>query len=417
MTQTWIGSIVGMAVVGGLLVAAGPAAGQETMDALCAQREGCAVRAVFDAGAGYDGRPLRVAALTLPSPDDVVACRPDAEEYWLVPDGAKPVRVLALCNDGYGASGIGEDVVTVTENRLVHQQVGGSAWRWSTTRTLQLDPLQVVAEQRSGEWAIGPNWWHEDWDWPSLSGEAEWWAPACGDSRDLMREPADGYRYSPIPMVQPADLPADIGSADLGSCATQFDQGRPGHVIWGDAGDVFAGGGWMRVLMVSPGDLIVTVRQVNPAAGARSWLHDDHLELWLAPYQSYFDHCLEDGDDLQQWAIRLTDAEVISAFGDPTDPPVVRSHSIRPESTDPQTVIVTTRLGLPDWADAVTVVYSRGDGDERQVWMAATSALAYGVGATVGQARTLPAGSLACVVRDGWLDLVDTGLHAVTEHR
>ena len=409
MTQVFRGSIVGLAIAGFLTA---PAASQDAVDALCQQREGCAVRAVFDAGTAYDGRLLRVAALTLPSPDDVVTCRPHAEEYWLLPDGAKPVRILALCNDGYGASGVGEDIVSVTDNRLVHQQVGGSAWRWSNTRSLQLDPLRVVSEQRTGEWTIGPNWWQEDWDWFSLTGEAEWWAPACGDASDPMLEPVDGYRYSPIPMTQPADLPADLESADLGTCATQFDANRPGHVIWGEAGEAFADDGWMRVLMIAPNDVIVTVRQTDPATGAESWLHDDHLELWLAPYQGYFDHCLEDGDGLRQWAVTLDDAEVIPAFGDPADPPIVLSHAVRPDPADPGAQIATTRLGLPDWAQAVTVVYSRGDGATRQVWMAATSAFEYGVAATVGEARTLPAGSLACVVRDGWLDLIDTGLHA-----
>lgn len=411
MTQVFKGPVIGLAIAGFL---AAPAAGQDTVNTLCQQREGCTIRAVFVAGAGHDGRRLSVAALTLPSPDDVVACQPYAEEYWLLPDGAKPVRVLALCNDGYGASGIGEDIVSVSDNRLTHQQIGGSAWRWSTTRSLQLDPLRVVSEQQTGEWAIGPNWWQENWDWPSLAGEAEWWAPACGDAPDPMLEPVDGYRYSPIPMAQPADLPADLDTADLGTCATQFDADRPGHVIWGEAGEAFADGSWMRMLMIAPNDMIVTVRQTGPGFGAESWLHDDHLELWLAPYQSYFDHCLEEGDGLRQWAVRLTDGEVITAFGDPTDPPVVRSHTVRADGADPETVIVTTRLGLPDWAQAVTAVYSRGDGEARQVWMAATSALEYGVAPTVGATRTLPAGSLACVVRDGWLDLIDTGLHAET---
>ena len=114
--------------------------------AICGKRATCAVTAVHAAGA------LSVAEIHFglkdkpgDAPDD--GCIKDINsekkdggtEYWLL--GAKPLQVLALCNDGYGAAGMGEDTVTFGNNRMTYQQKGGSAWRWSNTTVYALSPF------------------------------------------------------------------------------------------------------------------------------------------------------------------------------------------------------------------------------------------------------------------------------------
>ena len=71
---------------------------------------------------------------------------------------------------------------------------------------------------------------------------------------------------------------------------------------------------------------------------------------------------------------------------------------------------MTLRIRLPEPAVGITVVFSRGDGEARQVWMAATSRLTFGDAATLGRTRLIHAEVATCAVRDGWLDLVDSGL-------
>jgi len=63
-----------------------------------------------------------------PAPGECVA-----EEHWLV-RATRPAEVrlvLALCNDGYGASG------------------AGSAWRWSSVREFQLSPPRPLSQASS----------------------------------------------------------------------------------------------------------------------------------------------------------------------------------------------------------------------------------------------------------------------------
>jgi hypothetical protein len=57
-------------------------------------------------------------------------------EVWLLSDGTRGVAREKLlgeaCNDGYGASGVGEDTFTFDEKgTFAHSRYGGSAWRWS----------------------------------------------------------------------------------------------------------------------------------------------------------------------------------------------------------------------------------------------------------------------------------------------
>ncbi|HZF34052.1 MAG TPA: hypothetical protein VE914_09640, partial [Candidatus Angelobacter sp.] len=149
-------------VVASLIICAGlwPASAADVSDAqkaaMCQARKTCAIApSLHKAGSSAAGT-LSVAELHFgiaDKPDDgpEEGCigadyetRDGGVEYWLL-EGAEPPRLLLrLCNDGYGAAGVGEDEVTVAENRFTHSQNGGSASRWEETTTESLSPLRLV---------------------------------------------------------------------------------------------------------------------------------------------------------------------------------------------------------------------------------------------------------------------------------
>lgn len=109
--------------------------------AMCQARKTCVVAPLHDAGRAAGGT-LGVAELHFglaDKPDDApdegciagdYETRDGGVEYWLLEGDAAPRLILQLCNDGYGAAGVGEDEVTIADNRFVHRQYGGSASRW-----------------------------------------------------------------------------------------------------------------------------------------------------------------------------------------------------------------------------------------------------------------------------------------------
>lgn len=127
------------------------------ISAICSGRPTCAVGTSHDAGKSAEGSALSVVEVHLglkDKPDDAPddGCRAGDKfdggvEYWLIDGTAAPKQLLKLCNDGYGSAGVGEDEVTVGPNRLVHEQSGGSAWRWNSTATFTLSPWRMVAER------------------------------------------------------------------------------------------------------------------------------------------------------------------------------------------------------------------------------------------------------------------------------
>src|SRR5215471_16287208 len=91
---------------------------------ICGDRHTCKVAKVTPAGRSAAGGTLTVVEVRLgladkpkDGPDD--GCKSEngkndgGEEYWLV-EGGKAQQLLKLCNDGYGASGIGEDEIQIS---------------------------------------------------------------------------------------------------------------------------------------------------------------------------------------------------------------------------------------------------------------------------------------------------------------
>jgi hypothetical protein len=319
--------------------------------------------------------------------------------------------VLDLCNDGYGAAGIGEDEIAVTPNQLVYTQSGGSNWRWTVARTLRLSPLAVTSETREGFWTVGANRQEVSWDWTRLTGNGRWWAPPCPfrDQRlpDEQVEAPDPlpYEYTPIPRIDPAAVPGAL-EAELGSCALQIDAGGgSGFVIAGRADRAAAAHEWLRVLQLGDHDVLITVGAGPWRRGIGGWVNEDHLELWVSSAFGYGTQCLGAGERPSQWGIRIDDGRLTRGVGPGTQRPgIVARH----ERRDGDATIVTFHLRLSDQTHSFAAVLARGDG-QRQGRMIATARMRPGRAAVVGEMIYLPSDGLRCAVRDGRLDIVETG--------
>ena len=128
--------------------------------AICGARATCTVAKLTPAGKSDSGVALSVAEVHLgiaEAPDPQFPCHNNegtandgGQEYWLVEGTVKPHLLLKLCNDGYGAAGVGEDEITIGNNRFTHFQAGGSNDRWETTETIRLAPQTLLRVESCG---------------------------------------------------------------------------------------------------------------------------------------------------------------------------------------------------------------------------------------------------------------------------
>lgn len=280
--------------------------------AMCGARESCAVVTAHLAGTTQRGDRLTVVQLRFgvadrpkEAPED--GCRDGDKqdggtEYWLIRPGDPPRLVLALCNDGYGASGVGDDEVQIGDNRLVHTQVGGSAWRWEVTRTVRLAPLGVLAERSCSYHNVSPDTGSvTDIDYTTMVARtvakdsgARWRedeGAECPDwpAQDFVPEPAPrllaGYNLVRLPEGS-AGAPLPRGTM-LGSCAlTLSTDGERGFLVFGKPASG-AGAAEIRAIADTARSIVVQVydpaRADAPPAPPASWLRLPHVELWLAP--------------------------------------------------------------------------------------------------------------------------------------
>lgn len=391
----------------------------------CEAAPGCTVSQRTAVGSDGEGNALTLTELVYDQPPPEswaagLACREGWREFWVTVGERPPEKRLALCNDGYGASGVGEDFVSWGANWLVHARYGGSAWRWSAEVVYRLQPFGVLQESYSGYWALGANYEESRWDWGDWSeGTVEWWAPQCDadgfvpDNEGEMPADATPYRYLAIPALGEGLLPAGAIGAELGTCAATIATDRKGFLVYDRAGDAAAEWAWMKLLLAEPDILLVTLRLDAVLGGGKSWLADDHLEIWQGPWTSYGDHCLDPAADTRQWAVRLTDGATFPAHGDPEALPEVLALDSRPSGDGGTLVNLALRLVDPD--GNLTVVLSRGDGRTRQRWMLASSEIAFAKAETLGQTFRIVAPEAGCALVDGRLERLSDSFPASVE--
>jgi len=319
----------------------------DLQSAVCGARASCQV-IVADAGQGPGNVRLTVVEARFDiadKPQDAPeeGCIGDPEavdaperdgglEVWLIAGNAAPKRLLALCNDGYGASGVGEDAIEVTPNMLTWDQSGGSAWRWTSTKQIRLAPLAVVKEfdcsfndtapgtgqiteirrltlqARSVGSVAGHKFTDEDGvgcpDWPT------------GPDSTLPTGPdiAGGYA---VPM--PNTGADGVGAAypdgiALGDCALALTtDGIHGFMAFGKPADA-AAAATLRVIKETEASLLIQVYDPSAAAElkaakAKTWVGQPHIEIWTAEMANPEDNDGENGQSyvFHQFAIGLDD--------------------------------------------------------------------------------------------------------------
>ncbi|HVH73875.1 MAG TPA: hypothetical protein VM755_03070 [Stellaceae bacterium] len=389
------------------LVVPGPTAAFSALTAaqkstICGVRPTCTIAKRYDAGRSASGAALSVLEVRLgiadkPADGPDSGCRsedkPDGgREYWLLEDAAPPKQVLKLCNDGYGAAGVGDDMVTVTANRLVHTQVGGSAWRWESTLTFTLSPWRAIAERDCSFNVLSPKTGAItviDYLTMRARSVAKDSASSQGEDVGCPDWPAGARRHfaaQPVPGVFGAysivapNLGGDGGTAKIpsgtaiGDCVPAMTTaGRNGFMAFGNP----APPGQAAEIRVIAGSLNSLLIQVfDPEANAqslragRSATDLPHLEIWTGRNTESVRTRLPLGD-LTQTTVDLN-GKVYPGHGRTEAAPAVERWPARDAAGRP---VVVLRL---DWAKdtqflyGVAIAYSQAKAGKRARMVATT---------------------------------------------
>jgi hypothetical protein len=401
------------------LAAASIAPAQKT--AICGKRATCAVTALHKAGAASVAE-LHFGLKDKPgdAPDDGCIKNINSEkkdggtEYWLL--GAKPLLLLALCNDGYGAAGMGEDTVTFGGNRMVHHQEGGSAWRWTTDETFSLSPLKILSTQSCSYNDLG-----SDSGTETLADEVNFRIvdvaknPAAhwGDNDGVgCPETNPAMFASPKPFPAPklvtafpiptphngAESLANIASGTtVGSCSLPLStDGKSGFVTFGSAAGPSEAA---ELRVVSPDAKSVIVQIYDPAvasaAKGASWIGGAHIEVWgggsdtVGPLKR---------SDLAQVAVDLDGT--IHVVGK-ADTPKVSHWQAKDERGRPVTVLLLQWGDSSTFAVGMAVSYSQSNGG-KQSRLVTTVPMAHGVPVFIPNGGGMQTN---CAIRNGRLDI------------
>jgi hypothetical protein len=323
---------------------------------VCQHRPRCQIERVYPAGKTPDGALLRVVKLVLglskeeqkqAEEDFMAGCRASdsdkkhgGEEYWLLEEKQPPRKIIALCNNGYGAAGVGEDIVKVENNRFTHTQSGGSASRWESTITLSFSPLRIVYSEGCGFHTLNPAEGEVRWEtydplmtyaivkdqtFPDLEEKIGIGCPEKTTHWQWKTKPKPGLLaglFIPQPSNTSDDQKIAIPSGTtLGSCSVEMStNGAPGFLVFGKPDPKRTG--YVRALSLGDNTLVVQIHDVqennNPSD---NWVHTNHVEIWTAQN-------LDPGKSLQSQPEMLTqigvtlDGKVHRGFGNAAFPQV-----------------------------------------------------------------------------------------------
>jgi hypothetical protein len=362
--------------------------------AICGQRSSCKIAAVTAAGSDESGAKLSIAQVTFgvadkgeDAPEDGCLSqdqdsdeRNGGYEYWLLRADDAPRMVLALCNDGYGAAGVGLDEVKIGKNRLMHTQEGGSADRWSGTTTYSLSPWRVLAERDCSFHTLTP--WSgtlTDIDYDSLQARAV--KMRTGDAKQMQEDdtigcpdwPSGAFGPTPGPKVYGAlVVPAPLGEGAtdllkgtvLGDCALILrSDGKAGFLVYGKAAPD-AAAAEVKAVAVAYNHLVVQVydpsaQAAAAAAAGKSWIHAPHVEVWTSEDAANDDPDAPPAKLYHQVGVGL-DGKVNAGAGDPALPTVTRWNAKDEQGRD---VTVLDIAWSDEYAllDGIGVVYSQSE--------------------------------------------------------
>ena len=382
---------------------------------LCGDETPCNLLAVHDAGTNAAGDTLRVVELSLDGRSGEGAlCSPypgadtDERVFALLADGSggEPAQLLYICNDGYGVAGMGMDSVEIADNRILHTQYGGSAWRWQVDKVQRLLPFNRLSQHESFAHTLSGEFGVTYFDQSRLRGAgAE--GSECHDAELSYNLDERRYRLDCGEAGGWLGLDAGVASAflfvpnlpsgalevselaPLGSCSSYIGEDlRPGFLIYGDRIEQ-GSGATLRYLMADT-EIILTVVDDRFEAGGSTWVQEDHVEIWAVGPRSR----------LVQWGIGI-DGRVYSAYGGP--PPLEISAPLLDEEDG--LMRATLALELPWRTESITLVYSQAE-NRRQHRLVGTSAYKFGDAATLGRVRDVDWQGPLCEERNGRIELI-----------
>jgi hypothetical protein len=399
---------------------------------LCRQA-GCCVVWIQDAGTDRKGRTLLVAR-TAPDGTDCLIPRPaagpgkakDASEesddrcrtinhHLVVLDKEKVRGRYTLSSECEHGGPINyhriEDQIEVDSKAHTfehfHSNMKGQS-NWGSGVIIGLDPVRVIEWSQFGDRPLEINWdllrHRVTWTAPDEEALAQSQATPPPDPGEAEQE--EGEDEGPtverssisVPMLE---LPARFTAGGwkttgLGGCGVLIDGGDNGYTLHGKADGADAS---LRVVASTDGVLFVEVTDDRWTGPSRSWVKDDHLELWLAR-EAPAGAAGKAKASAVQWGIRIADGATFPAFGAPE--PLRGVEAVRRGSV--------ARVKIP-FAPAAedarfALVYSDGDDGKTQERLIATAPLERGDGGTLGGAWTVNPDDASCALRGGALAVV-----------
>ncbi|HEV2302995.1 MAG TPA: hypothetical protein VGR91_15620 [Stellaceae bacterium] len=408
--------------------------------AICGARSSCKIANRYDAGKSPAGSALTVLELRLAlrdKPNDAPdsGCRsegaPDGgREYWLLDGAAAPKRILKLCNDGYGAAGIGDDTVAVAANRLIHTQVGGSAWRWESTVAFTLSPWRAIDERDCSFNVLSPrSGTITDIDYLRMSARsiAKDGAGERGEDVGCPDWPADASRpFTPEPArgllgaynILAPNLDANGNAAKIptggaiGNCVPAMTTGGAnGFVVVGKPAPAKEAA-QIRVIAGSLNSLLIQV--FDPGAGVQDAAArplDDlpHLAIWTGLDTSWARTRLPLGD-LAQITVDLN-GRAYPGRGRKEAAPAVERWRARDAAGRPVIVLRLVWAKDTEFLHGAAIAYSQAEAGKR-VRVVATTGFAEHRPLYMPDIISLPNGNIEpppgnCRLRDGRLSIAD----------
>ena len=403
-------------------LAAAPQIPPDQKAAICGKRASCAITAAHAAGAA---RVAEVHFGLKDKPGDAPdsGCGGPASdtqdggvEYWLL--GARPAKVLALCNDGYGAAGVGEDDVKFAPNRMTHVQSGGSNWRWTTTDVFSLAPFRQLTQSGCSYFDAGNQGTFTYSDYTKFRAVAvsrdyayHWAEDDVGcpqPSQALLDAPKprpDAKSLMAFPVLMPnggeLQFHAIPAGTTLGTCSTRFstDGKASGFVVWGAPAGT-ANAAEMRALAPTSQTLLLQIYDPAPATppAGKSWLAGSHVEIWVLKNTDTSKPLTR--ADVEQVAVDL-DGTVHPGGGPKPEIPAVQHWSAKDERGRPVTVLLLRYKETYTLPIGTAVVYSQAEGG-RQARLVSTTGMVRGVPLYLPGLETM---QNRCAIANGRLDL------------
>ena len=290
---------------------------------------------------------------------------------------------------------------------------------WGSGVTIGLDPVRLIDWDQSGDTSFSVNWdllrRRDSWTVPDEEaiaqlqatprpdGGADEGAPEEGDEDG---EPTREMSAISVPKLAlpPRFTAGGWKTTGLGSCGVLIDGKDSGYTLHGEAN---AGDATLRVVASMDGVMFVEVTDDRWTGPSRSWVKDDHLELWLArdppPPEAGAAQGADAGgahDTAVQWGIRIADGATFSAFGAPE--PLKGVEVVRRGSV----ARVKIPFAPPDAYPRFAVVYSDGDDGKTQERLIATAPLTRGDGGTLGGSWEVDPVDASCTLKGGALTVI-----------